>query len=200
MNQETIQSIFYVCYAKEDEPLAKAVMDEINNTLETNYNLWSYGMVGDSVVFFEEVVQPAIDKADFVLFMLTDSIEKDEMARKAYFYCHDLNKSMIPLKVGKGRLRLRSFVFRTEIVDFDDRQGKVNFLEQMHSWLGLTKVYEWSEVKFCSNCGKKINTLSTFCKWCGTHFDEQAQKRCAKCGNPLKPDVLFCNRCGNKIL
>lgn len=170
MDLTTIQNSFFVCYAKADEPLAHSMFEEINATLETNYVLWSYDMVGDAEIFFEKVAQPAIDKADFVLFILTKSIEKDEMARKVYSYCHNLNKSMIPLKVGKGRLRLRDFVFRTETANFDDRQDKVKFLEQMHSWLGLVKIYPWSSVKFCSKCGKKINTNARFCKWCGKQF------------------------------
>lgn len=171
MNQMAIQNSFFVCYAKADEPLVHTVIEEINGVLETNYVLWSYNLIGDPVTYFEKVAQPAIERADFVLFILTKAIEKDEMAQNVYSYCRNLNKSIIPLKVVRGRLRLRSFVFRTEIADFDDKQDKVKFLEQMHSWLGLVKVYPWSSVKFCSRCGKKIKTNAAFCKWCGKKFN-----------------------------
>ena len=199
MEKVNVQDKFFVCYASDMEELAKSVIAEINSTLETNYVLWERHTVGDVDVFYEKVVEPAIEQADFVLFMLSKNIEADELANQVQTYCHNINKSIIPLKIEIGKLKLRKFEFRANVIDFNENQEKMAFMEQMHSWLGLTKVYEWSEVKFCSNCGKKINTLSTFCKWCGTHFDEQALKRCAKCGNPLKPDVLFCNRCGNKI-
>lgn len=170
MSQTKIQSVCFVCYAKVDEQKAQSVFEEINSTLEINYVLWSYRMVGDVDVYYEQVVAPAIEKADFVLFLLTKEIENDELARRVYSYCHNLNKSMIPLKIDNGRLRLKEFEFRTEVADFYDRQDKVNFLEQMHSWLGLVKIYPWSSVKFCSKCGKKVRTEACFCKWCGKQF------------------------------
>ena len=173
MEKVNIQEKFLVCYAKDVESLAMSVFKEINSTLEINYVLWSYGMVGDSDVYFEKVIEPAIDKADFVLFMLSKKVERDELAIKVHTYCHNVNKSLIPLKIEKGRVRLKKFEFRTNVIDFNEMSEKLSFMEQMHSWLGLVKYYPWSDIKFCSRCGKKIKTNAAFCKWCGKSFKKQ---------------------------
>lgn len=171
MDKVNVQDKFFVCYASDMEELAKSVMDEINSTLETSYVLWERHVLGDIDVFYEKVVEPAIEQAGFVLFMLSKNIEADELAIRVQTYCHNINKSIIPLKIEKGRLRLKKFDFRANVVDFNERLEKMAFMEQMHSWLGLVKVYPWSSVKFCSRCGKKIKTNAAFCKWCGKKFN-----------------------------
>ena len=103
--------------------------------------------------------------------MLSKNIEDDELAIRVQTYCHNINKSIIPLKIEKGRLRLKKFEFRANVVDFNERSEKMAFMEQLHSWLGLVKFYPWSEVEFCSRCGKKIKTNAAFCKWCGKKFN-----------------------------
>lgn len=166
-----IQRKFFTCYADGAEALAQSVMSEINATLEIDYVLWSHRVIGDKVLYYEQVVEPAIENADFVLFMLSKHMEEDELSNKVQLYCRNINKSVIPVKIDKGRLKLKKFEFRAKVYDFNDRSEKVAFMEQLHSWLGLVKFYPWSEVKFCSRCGKKIKTNAAFCKWCGKKFN-----------------------------
>lgn len=199
MNQETIQSCFFVCYAKADEKLANAVVNEISKYLEINYSLWSYAAVTDVDAYFENTVKPIIDNADFVLLLLSGSVEQDEMVMKVYRYCNNLNKSIVPVKVVPMKLKYRDLAFRSRVFDYDDKDGKEDLLEQMHSWLGLTKVYEWSPLKFCSSCGNKIRSNASFCMWCGKQFLVSGEKCCPKCGNPLKLTAAFCSRCGTPV-
>lgn len=193
------QNSFYVCYAKDDEQLAVTIIGEIAEDLDIRYGLWQYHLIGDESVYFESVVVPSVEKAGFVLLLLSRSSENDELVIKTQELCHNLNKRLIPVKICNGRLKLKSFSFRTEIVDYCDRPQKLDLLEQMHSWLGFAKVYPWSDVKFCSGCGRKIKTKASFCKWCGKHFVENAERHCPKCGSPLKVEANFCNVCGKKL-
>ena len=199
MGKIDIQNKFFVCYAKSDEKLARNVVDEISKYLEINYSLWSYAAVTNVDSYFETNVEPIIDNCDFVLLLVSSSVEQDDMALKVYRYCHDLNKSLVPVKVDSSKFRLRQMAFRSRIYDYEEAEDKEDLLEQMHSWLGLTKVYEWSPLKFCSNCGNKIRSNASFCMWCGKQFLASAEKYCPKCGNHLKPTAAFCSRCGTPI-
>lgn len=172
MESVSIQDKFFVCYANDMEDLAKSVVNEINSTLETNYVLWERHVLGDMDIYYEKVVEPAIERASFVLLMLSKNIEADKLACRVYSYCNNINKSLIPLKIERGRMRLKIFEFRISVVDFNEKEEKTAFMEQMHSWLGLVKFYPWSEVKFCSHCGKKVKTGVAFCKWCGKKFNQ----------------------------
>ncbi len=196
MEKIDIQNKFFVCYAKSDEKLANSVVNEISKYLEVSYSLWSYAGVTDVEAYFENTIEPIIDNADFVLLILSDSVEQDEMVMKVYRYCNNLNKSIVPVKVDPMKLKFRDLAFRSRVFDYDEKDDKEDLLEQMHSWLGLTKVYEWSPLKFCSNCGNKIRSNASFCMWCGKQFLASAEKFCPKCGNHLKPSAAFCSRCG----
>lgn len=199
MERIDIQNKFFVCYAKSDEVLAQKVMDEISKYLEISYTLWSYAAVHDVDSFFETNVVPIIDNVDFVLLLASNSVEQDDLALKVFRYCFNLNKSLIPVKVDSSRLKFREMTFRSRVFDYNDKDDKEDLLEQMHSWLGLTKVYEWSPLKYCSNCGERIRSNASFCMWCGKRFLASAEKFCPKCGNQLKPDASFCNRCGTRL-
>lgn len=170
MEKIDIQNKFLVCYAKLDEKLANAVVNEISKYLEVSYSLWSYAVVTDVDAYFEAIVVPIIDNADFVLLFLSGSVEQDEMVMKVYRYCNNLNKSIVPVKVDSRKLKFRDFAFRSRVFDYDKKEDKEDLLEQMHSWLGLVKIYPWSTVKFCSRCGKKVKTEALFCKWCGKYL------------------------------
>lgn len=174
------QKSFYVSYAKDDELLAVSVIGEIADELDIRYGLWQYHLISDTSLYFDNVVTSAVGNAGFVVLLLSKSSEGDELVRKTQELCRNLNKRLIPLKICNGKLKLRNFSFRTEIIDYNDRTQKLELLEQMHSWLGLAKVYQWSDVKFCSGCGRKIKTKASFCKWCGKHFVEDAERHCPK--------------------
>lgn len=199
MEKTDVQNKFFVCYAKADEKLATDVVDEISKYLEINYSLWSYAGVDDVESYFESTVAPILDNVDFVLFLVNSTVEQDEMVKMVFKYCNNLNKSMVPLKVAPDRLRFKILAFRSKYYDYFEKDDKESLLEQMHSWLGLTKVYEWSPLKFCSNCGNKIRSNASFCMWCGKQYLASAEKFCPKCGNHLKPTSVFCNRCGSPV-
>lgn len=199
MDKIDMQNKFFVCYAKADEKLANSIVDEISKYLEIDYTLWSYAKVDDVDAYFEANIAPVIDNCDFVLFFISGSVDQDEMVKKVYRYCNNLNKSMVPVKVDPFKPKLREMAFRSRVYDYDEKDDKEDLMEQMHSWLGLTKVYEWSPVKFCSGCGKMIRTNAPFCRWCGKQFLASAEKYCPQCGNHLKPTAAFCPRCGTQI-
>lgn len=199
MEKISVQNKFFVCYAKAYENLATNIIGEISENLGINYSLWSYAEVDDVDSYFEYTVAPILDIAEFVLFIVNNSVEQDEMVMKVYKYCNNLNKSMVPVRVEPKRLKLNNMAFRSRIYNYLEKDDAESLMEQMHSWLGLMKVYEWSPLKFCSGCGKKIRTNASFCMWCGKQFSASAEKFCPKCGNHLKPMSVFCNRCGSPV-
>lgn len=58
----------------------------------------------------------------------------------------------------------------------------------------------------CPNCGKKVNTGSKFCIYCGSPIVSVAQnivepdgKICKACGKPLEEGAAFCTYCGTAV-
>lgn len=199
MDKTDVQNKFFVCYAKEDEKLASRIIDEISKYLEVSYSLWSYAGIADMESYFESNIEPIIDNCDFVLLVLSNASEQDPLVMRVYKYCNSLNKSLVPVKSDPFKLKLRDLAFRSRIYDYEEKDDKEDLLEQMHSWLGLTKVYEWSPLKFCSNCGNKIRSNASFCMWCGKQYLVGAERFCPQCGNHLKQTASFCNRCGARV-
>lgn len=56
---------------------------------------------------------------------------------------------------------------------------------------------ENEDVKYCQNCGAKVEGDSKFCTNCGAKFDEEPS--CPNCGAPISIDDKFCTNCGNKL-
>lgn len=131
---------FFVAYPKNGESETNSIMDMIKKRLNIDYELWSYADVKDEVEYFQEVVEPAIENADFVLAFVNRRSEDDYLLKEAIRFCNNLNKSIVPIKFGSGRVRERNWDFRSKVVDIDDEPQRISLIEQIHGWLGLTKV------------------------------------------------------------
>ena len=58
----------------------------------------------------------------------------------------------------------------------------------------------------CPNCGKKVNTGSKFCIYCGSPItasvqttEEVSGEMCKACGKPLEEGAAFCTYCGTAV-
>ena len=65
-------------------------------------------------------------------------------------------------------------------------------------------------MKFCNECGAKMETAKVPCVKCGAELREgakfcsdcgasQEKQKCANCQNELSPGAKFCNECGTKV-
>lgn len=59
--------------------------------------------------------------------------------------------------------------------------------------------------KLCVKCGNELTDDSSFCRICGTEYEEPiikaaliAERKCLKCGTLLTDDDDFCFECGAK--
>ena len=129
---------FFVAYPKKGEAEANRIVTEISERLLIDYDLWSYAAVEDAASYYQEVMEPAIENADFVLAFIAKNSEDDYLLTEAIRLCSNLNKSIVPIKLGKGWIREKHWGFRTKMMDLSDESQKVDLIEQMHGWLGLT--------------------------------------------------------------
>ena len=130
---------FFVAYPKDGQGETMAIMKIIEKRLNINYDLWSYSDVKDEADYYQEVIEPTVQEADFVLAVVGKQSEEDYLLTETIRLCNNLNKSMIPIKLGSGRIKDKNWNFRTKIVDFTDESQRIALIEQMHGWLGLTK-------------------------------------------------------------
>lgn len=136
----TVQSRFFVIYPKENQSEAHSVLEQIKERLSIEYELWSYAAVDDEADYFEKVVAPAVEIADFVLVFVAKGTTDDYLLSETCRLCSNLNKRIAPVKIGNGRVKSKDWNFRSEILDYSDESERITIIEQMHSWLGLPKV------------------------------------------------------------
>ena len=131
---------FFILYPRIAEAEAKAVVDEINYRLCIDYQLWSYAEVDDEEEYFERVIQPEIENTRLVLAIVAKDTNNDFLLKKGCKLASDLGEQqIIPIKIGKGRVKAKDWAFRTDFVDFDDEEERIKFIENMFGWLGLRK-------------------------------------------------------------
>lgn len=138
--ERDLQSSFFIAYPRNYQKEAMNMVGNINYRLGINYSLWEYDSIEDTAEYFQEVAQPAIEEALFVLAFVGKSSEDDYMLTQCVTLCKNLNKSLVPIKIGEGRVKEKNWGFRTKMVDYSDESQRVGLIEQMHSWLGLTQV------------------------------------------------------------
>lgn len=131
---------FFVVYPRDGQGETMAIMKIIEKRLNINYDLWSYSDVKDETDYYQEVVEPAVQEADFVLAFVGKQSEEDYLLTETIRLCNNLNKSMVPVKLGSGRIKDKNWGFRTKVVDFYDESQRITLIEQLHGWLGLTKI------------------------------------------------------------
>ncbi|MGH9968644.1 MAG: SPFH domain-containing protein [Pyrinomonadaceae bacterium] len=59
-----------------------------------------------------------------------------------------------------------------------------------------TKLETASQAEVCVKCGAKLQTGARFCSECGA---KQEKQKCSKCQAELAPGTKFCNECGTKV-
>ena len=138
--EKDLQSKFFIVYPRDCQQEAMNVVDNINYRLGIDYPLWEYDSVDDTAGYFQEVAQPAIEEAMFVLAFIGKSSEEDYLLKQSVTLCQNLNKSLVPIKIGDGRVKDKNWGFRTRMVDYSEENQCITLIEQMHSWLGLTRV------------------------------------------------------------
>ncbi len=131
---------FFILYPRIAEEEAKSVVDEINYRLGTDYKLWSYAEVDDEEDYFERVIQPEIENSSIILAMVAKDTNNDVLLKKGCKLASDSGEQqIIPIKIGKGRVKAKDWAFRTDFVDFYDEPDRIKFIENMYGWLGLRK-------------------------------------------------------------
>jgi len=137
---------FFVCYAGCDEKQVREVVDTISHRLHAEYHLWSHNDIEDEADYIDSVISPSIEKADFVLFLVSKEGSEERLLKEQFTIANNLNKRVLPLIIEKnainlGVLKIKSpFAFRTGTLSFNDENDRINLITQMFSWLGLPVV------------------------------------------------------------
>lgn len=53
-------------------------------------------------------------------------------------------------------------------------------------------------IKYCSNCGHKVDINAAYCELCGTKIENVSQDKCVKCGYSFTGIEQYCPRCGTR--
>lgn len=131
---------FFILYPRISEEEVKGIVDELNYRLSIDYKLWSYAAVQDEEDYFDRVLQPEVERADFILAMVAKDTANDNLLKKACKCASDNDKQVIPIKIGKGRVKSKDWAFRTEFVDFYNEEERIRLIEHMHGLLGKRRV------------------------------------------------------------
>ena len=137
---------FFVCYAGCDEKMAREVVKAISHRLHAEYYLWSHNDIEDETDYIDSVVSPSIEKAEFILFLVTKEGSEERLLKEQFTIANNLNKRILPLIIEKnainlGVLKIKSpFAFRTGTLSYNDESDRINLITQMFSWLGLPVV------------------------------------------------------------
>ena len=130
------QSNFFVIYPRKSYKEAENAMRLIGYSIGRDCILYSYLDVHDEEDYYQNIVVPAIEKADFVLAFISNGAENEYLLRESVRLCNNLNKSTIPVKLGTGGIKESVWNFRSNIIDFSDNIQRSNLLGQIHAWLG----------------------------------------------------------------
>lgn len=88
---------------------------------------------------------------------------------------------------------------------FPELAGQVQRLQQEIA-ANKEAIEKLSVEEVCPNCGKKINSGSRFCIYCGAAITGEASQpvnesgeKCASCGKTLEEGAAFCTYCGTPV-
>ena len=136
---------FFVIYPKAGYSETEKIIRDITGRLGIDYRLWSYSDVFDEYDYYKKVVEPAIEKAEFVMVFLTKESENEFLVSESVRFCSNLNKSLIPIKLKDSDVKddaefdEKKWNIRSKAVDFSDEIQRMGLLEQMYAWLGLVR-------------------------------------------------------------
>ena len=154
-----MENKFFVIYPKAEYDETDKIMQDITDRLEIDYQLWSYAVVNDEYEYYQEVVEPAIEKAEFVLVFLTKGAEEEYLMTETVRLCSNMNKNMIPIKLKNSKVKEKNWSFRAKILDYYDEGQRIKIIEQIHGWLGLvTKGDIYGSKVQISTDGKSVIT------------------------------------------
>ena len=150
---------FFVIYPKSRYDETNKIMQDIAERLVIDYQLWWYSDVSDKFQlrswlpdedqlwsytymnneydYYQNVVVPSIEKAEFVLVFLANGSENEYLVSESVRLCNNMNKSMIPIKLKNSDIKEKDWNFRSKILDYYDGEQRIRIIEQMHGWLGL---------------------------------------------------------------
>ena len=137
---------FFVCYAGCDEKKAREVVKDISHRLHAEYYLWSHNDIEDETDYIDSVVSPSIEKAEFILFLITKEGSEERLLKEQFTIANNLNKRILPLIIEKnainlGVLKIKSpFAFRTGTLSYNDESLR------HHRW----KVHHFRSVRHAS--------------------------------------------------
>lgn len=135
----------HVSYALADEAKAKEVVESIYGRLKISYELYSISEQEDKDTYFDEVITPAIESADQVMFLYSREGANDTYLQQQFKLASNLNKPIIPIIIESstlnlGILKVKSpFAFRTSSLKYEDEDDRIKITEQLHAALGLSK-------------------------------------------------------------
>ena len=153
-----MENRFFVIYPKARYDETNKIMQDIADRLGIDYQLWSYSDVNDEYDYYQSVVEPSIEKAEFVLVFLANGSENEYLVSESVRFSSNLNKSVVPIKLKNSDLKEKDWNFRSKILDYYDEGQRIKIVEQMHGWLGLVSkgdVYG-SKVVISTDCGKCV--------------------------------------------
>ena len=134
---------FFVIYPKLGFAETDKIIRDITDRLGIDYQLWSYSDVFDEYDYYKKVVEPAIEKAEFVMVFLTKEPENEFLVSESVRFCSNLNKSLIPIKLKNSDVKddaefdEKKWNIRSKAVDFSEEIQRIRFFEQLYAWLGL---------------------------------------------------------------
>ena len=127
---------FFVVYPRKSYTEAKDAMQLIGYSIGMDCPLFSYSDVHDEAEYYQNIVVPAIEKADFVLAFICNGAENEYLLQESVRLCNNLNKSTIPVKLGSSDINGQVWNFRSSIIDFSNKSQRAILLDQIHAWMG----------------------------------------------------------------
>ena len=128
---------FFVIYPKSRYDETNKIMQDIADRLVIDYQLWKYSDVNDEYDYYQNVIEPTIEKAEFVLVFLSKGAEEEYLVTETVRLCSNMNKNMIPIKLKNSDVKDKDWNFRAKLLDYYDEEQRIRIIEQMHGWLGL---------------------------------------------------------------
>ena len=132
---------FFVIYPKSGFAETDKIIRDITDRLGIDYKLWSYSDVHDEYDYYKKVVEPAIEKVEFVMVFLNKESENEFLVSESVRFCTNLNKSLIPIKLKNSDVKEKDWNFRSKFIYIQDEKQVAELEEKMRGWLGLAIEY-----------------------------------------------------------
>lgn len=132
----------FVSYSRNDKAKVLELLKLIER--ETGESCWVDLTGIESGSQFEETIMKAIDEADVVLFMMSDSAIASSWTKREVYYAESENKRIVPISVdGKGMRGWVKFHFgHIDCIDSSSSDQVAKLIGDLKSWLSAPPLAE----------------------------------------------------------